>query len=65
MAIFDLLELADLITSWRFYVGAAVTVGIAIGLDRLIINETASLAVTIPVAAIGLVLSAYWEFKKR
>ena len=65
MAIFDLLELADLFTSWRFYVGAAVTATIVIGLDQLISNETTSMAICIPVAIVGLVLSIYWYFRKR
>ena len=65
MAIFDLLELADLFTSWRFYVGAAVTVTIVIGLDQLISNETASMAICVPVAIVGVVLSIYWDFRKR
>ena len=65
MAIFDLLELADLFTSWRFYVGAAVTATIVIALDQLISNETASMAVCIPVAIVGVVLSIYWDFRKR
>ena len=65
MAILDLLELGNLLTSWRLCIGVGVTALVVIGIDRIIPSETASWAVCIPVAIIGLALSMRWDFRGR
>ena len=63
MAIFDLLELGELLLSWRLYVGFAITVAICYGIVQLIPNDTAAWVVCAPVALVGVIASFRWQIK--
>ena len=63
MAISDLLELGELLTSWRLYVGIGVTAAICYGIAQLTPNDTVTWAICIPVGLVGLIASIRWELK--
>ena len=63
MAILDLLELGDLIMSWRLYVGIAITAAICFGIMQVAPTDTVGWAISIPVGLIGLFLSFRWQIR--
>ena len=63
MAILDLLELGDLLLSWRLYVGIAITVAICLGIMQVAPNDTVGWAISIPVGLTGLLLSFQWQIR--
>jgi hypothetical protein len=61
MSILDIIEIGDVLLSWRFYVGLAIT-GIVCWLAIAFIpNETAAWAIAIPAGVVGFVLSFRWQ----
>lgn len=66
MALFDLIEIADLFTSWRLYVGVAITGAIVFGLLALIpagAPDWVSWTVCGPIALVGIGLSFRWQVR--
>ena len=61
MAISHLLELGELLTSWRLYVGIAITAAICYGIAQVTPNDTLTLATCIPVGLVGLIASIRWQ----
>ena len=63
MAISDLLELGDLLMSWRLYVGIAITAAICFGIMQVAPNDTVGWTISIPIGLIGLFLSFRWQIR--
>lgn len=63
MSILDIIELGDVLLSWRFYVGLAITGLLCWLAITYIPNETASWVVALLVGVIGLFLSFHWQHR--
>ena len=61
MAWLDLLELLDLVTSWRFYVGIAVKILLVCLVAHFIPSETMAWWICIPLGIAGFIVSLTWQ----
>ncbi len=57
----ELLEIGELFLSWRLYVGLALTGLLCWLIITVVSNQTAQLAICIPVGLVGAVLSFRWQ----
>ena len=63
MALLDLLDLGELFTSWRLYVGLAVTGVVCWLVFQAMPNETIGWAICVPTGIIGVALSFRWQIR--
>jgi len=59
----DLLEIGELLLSWRLYVGLALTGLLCWLIVSIVSSQAAQLVICIPTALIGVVLSFRWQIK--
>jgi hypothetical protein len=63
MALLDILELGDLLLSWRLYVGIAITALLCWLVVLLVPSETISWTICVPLGITGLILSFRWQVR--
>lgn len=61
MAWLDLLDLLDLVTSWRFYMGIALTILLGWLVIQFVPNQTVAWVICIPLGITGFILSLNWQ----
>lgn len=61
MAWLELLDLLDLVRSWRFYVGIAATILLVWLVFRYVPNQTVAWVICIPLGIAGFFLSLTWQ----
>lgn len=61
MALLDLLDLVDVVASWRLYTGIAVTVLLGWLVFQFVANEAVAWAICVPLGLLGLFLSFRWQ----
>ena len=59
----DLLEIGELLLSWRLYVGLALTGLLCWLIVSIVSSQAAQLVICIPTGLIGVVLSFRWQIK--
>ena len=59
----DLLDLGELFLSWRLYAGFALTGLLCWLIVSVVSNQTAQLAICIPVGLVGAILSFRWQIR--
>jgi hypothetical protein len=63
LALLDLLEVGELFLSWRLYVGIAATALACWPVIAFVPNQTIVLAICIPIAITGILLSFRWQVR--
>jgi hypothetical protein len=58
-----ILEAAELLLSWRLYVGLAVTAGICWMIVSIVPGQGLRLAICIPIGIAGLIASWRWQVR--
>lgn len=61
MALLDLLDLVDVVASWRLYTGIAVTVLLGWLVFQFVANEAVAWAICVPLGLLGLFFSFRWQ----
>ena len=63
MALLDILELGELLLSWRLYLGLALTALLCWGIVHVVPSEALQWIICIPLGFIGLILSVRWQVR--
>jgi hypothetical protein len=63
MALLDLLELGDLLLSWRLSVGIAATGALCWLIFHFAPNPTLAAVIGVPLAIAGVILSFRWQLR--
>ena len=63
MALLDLLEIGELFSSWRMYVGIAVTALACWPFIAFIQNQNIVWAICVPIGIVGIFLSFRWQVR--
>lgn len=59
----ELLEIADLLLSWRLWLGIAVTASVCYSTVLLVPDRNVYLLVIVPVGIVGVILSFWWQIR--
>lgn len=63
MALLDLVELGDLLLSWRLYAGVALTAGLIWLVLLFVPGEALRWAMCVPLGVVGVILSFRWQIR--
>ena len=63
-ALFEfLLDVGDLLVSWRFYLVLLLVLALCAGVAVLVPDDTARMAICVPLLALGAIGSFRWEMR--
>ncbi len=63
MALLDILELGELLLSWRLYIGIAITCAICVLVFQIVSDDTIGWFICVPIGIIGLILGFRWQVR--